>query len=137
MNPVFGGPVDERPGMAAFGNSMGGGRRSAPRTPAPLIARISTLSKTVSAQLIDVSSTGARLRGTDLPPRRADVLVSVEGLKAFGAIMWADGEERGVKLDPPLQAGEVLMLRHRVLEARGVSPELKAAMDDWELGMAR
>ena len=123
--------------MNAFGTSKGGGRRSAARSVAPLIAMVSTLSKTHSAHLLDVSSTGALLTGKNLPVRGEDVLVSIEGLKAFGVIVRSNGEERGVEFEPPLQAGEVSMLKYRVSQARGMSPDLQAALDDWALGMAR
>jgi hypothetical protein len=41
------------------------------------------------------------------------------------------------RLDSPLPAGNLQLLEQRVAKARGLSPELMAAMEDWQLGVAR
>jgi hypothetical protein len=102
-----------------------------------LIARVSTLTKNFSTHLIDVSSIGVRLHGENLPLPGEDVLVSVEGVKGFGTIVWQKGDTRGVAFEPSLFPSEVQKLRQLVSQAQGLSPDLKAAWDDWELGMAR
>jgi hypothetical protein len=102
-----------------------------------LIAQVSTRTKTLSSHLIDVSSTGLRLCGKNLPLPGEDVLVSIEGVKGFGTIVWQKGDTRGVAFEPSLLPGEVQKLRQLVSQAQGLSPDLKAAWDDWELGMAR
>lgn len=124
-------------GMSTFGKCKGGGRRSALRAPAPLMAFVTTLTATHSAVLIDVSSTGARLQGTDLPTTGDELFVNLEGIVAFGTVAWAKGAERGIAFDPPLSTMDEKSLRHRVATARGVRPEIKAALDDWSLGLAR
>lgn len=123
--------------MSAFGKCKGGGRRSAARADAPLIATITTTVSSQSAIVVDVSSTGARLRGIDLPASGQDLVISVEGVVAFGEVAWADGPERGVHFESELSPTEEQLLRTKVLEARGLPPEVKAAFDDWALGLAR
>ena len=84
--------------MMRFGKCQGGGRRSAARTEGPLIAVFTTLRESHSAVLADVSSTGARLRGPQLPPMGEELLLSIGVVRAFGSVIWSESEECGVAL---------------------------------------
>ena len=123
--------------MSTFGKRKGGGRRSATRSPVPLIAMVKTLNGAHSSVLIDVSATGARLRGHDLPQCHVDLLVTVEGISAFGTVAWAEGNERGVAFDGPLSARDEQLLREKVAQFRSMPPAIRAAFDDWSMGFAR
>ena len=90
-----------------------------------------------SSVLIDVSATGARLRGHDLPQCHEDPLVTVEGISAFGTVAWADGNERGVAFDAPLSARYEQFLRPKVAQFRAMPAAIRAAFDDWSMGFAR
>lgn len=122
--------------MSAFGKCEGGGRRSAARTAAPLTALVTTLNATRSAVVVDVSAKGARLRGKDLPPQWADLFINVEGVVGFGTVQWEDGDERGVAFDVALHPDDEELLQQKVRETHGLPPEIKAAFDDWMLGVA-
>ncbi|MCH8615080.1 PilZ domain-containing protein [Sphingomonas sp. SM33] len=102
-----------------------------------MIAVITTLRDSRSAVLADVSSTGARLRGRNLPAEHEDLFIAVDGLSVFGTVAWADGDERGVSFDVPLQPGDEAILRERMVQGQGLPLELKAALDDWAQGFAR
>jgi hypothetical protein len=123
--------------MGEFGKRKGGGRRSAARTPVPLIAVVTTLQESRSAVLADVSSTGARLRGRNLPMEQEDLFIAVDGLSVFGTVAWADGDERGVSFDAPLNPDDEAVLRQQIAETQGLPLEFKAAFDDWAQGFAR
>ena len=123
--------------MSSFGKCAGGGRRSAARESAPLTAIFTTRRRSGAAVAVDVSRTGIRLTGTSLPDVDEELLLAVEGLKAFGTVMWRMGEFCGVEFDVPLSADVLAELRGRVSEAAGLPPELKAALDDWVQGFAR
>ena len=123
--------------MTAFGKCNGGGRRRAARAPLPLIAVFTTLSRSHEAVVVDLSSTGARLRSDDLPDSGEEVLLSIEQVRAFGTIAWSHDGECGVNFDPPLEARDLRLLRHRAGDLRGLMPELQAALDDWTMGLAR
>ena len=123
--------------MSDFGKSKGGGRRAAARTVTPLVAVVTTLGGSRSAVLEDISSTGALVRGAELPGIGADIVLGVERVSAFGSIVRCDGNARGIEFDEPLSAGQERHLRQRVEQARGLPPEIKAALDDWMLGVAR
>lgn len=121
--------------MNSFGRCGGGGRRLAAREAAPLIAVFTTTTQSHSAVVADLSSTGARLRGESLPQPRDEFLLSIESVRVFGIVRWSNGEECGVAFDEPLPSSDLEMLRAKVV--RGLTPEMKAAMDDWTLGVAR
>jgi hypothetical protein len=123
--------------MSKFGKRKGGGRRSATRSPVPLIATVKTLGGTHSSIVVDVSATGARLRGDDLPQCHEDLLVTVEGISAFGTVAWADGNERGVAFDAPLSARDEQFLHQKVAQFRAMPAAIRAAFDDWSMGFAR
>jgi hypothetical protein len=74
--------------MFAFGKSPGGGRRTATRDAAPLIVLLTTIAKTHQTVLVDISATGARLKGDELPPVGAELCVTVEQVKTFATAMW-------------------------------------------------
>jgi hypothetical protein len=123
--------------MGAFGKSKGGGRRSAARTTVPLIAVITTLKESRSAVLSDVSANGARVTGPGLPSIGAELFLTIEDVVAFGKVVRSKGRERGIAFDVPLNPAEERILRHKVAEAQGLPPEIRAAFEDWTLGVAR
>jgi hypothetical protein len=120
-----------------FGKQAGGGRRGAPREAAPLLAVYTTITKSHEVVLVDVSCTGARLRGPSLPEAGDELFVSVENLKVFGMVVRTEGHEFAVVFDQPLQAEDLALLRSKVKQGSGFSPEEKAAIDGWVLGVER
>ena len=88
-----------------FGKMEGGGRRSAPREAAPLLAICTTVTRTHEVILVDVSSSGARLRGPDLPQVGDGLFLSIGKIKAFGTVAWAECHQFGVAFDAPLPDG--------------------------------
>lgn len=123
--------------MTVFGKRSGGGRRRAPREALPLLATLTTVSRTYSGTLVNVSATGARLRGDNLPEADQDLVLSVEGVRNFGTVRWNRNGEVGLEFDPPIGAAEVMKLRREVSRGQGFSPEERAAYDEWKLGVAR
>ena len=123
--------------MSTFGKRKGGGRRSAARLSAPLIAVVTTFSTTRSAILVDVSATGAKLRGRNLPGLSEELFVTIDGTMAFATVAWEDGEECGVAFDSPLKPADELRLRKKVAQASCLPPEFRHAFEDWTQGLAR
>lgn len=101
------------------------------------MALLTTRSRSHSAVLIDVSASGTRVRGDDLPIVGAELIMSAEKVRAFGTVRWLSGTDCGVEFDQPLSEMEVLSLRRAVAKGMGLPPEMKAALDDWVLGVAR
>lgn len=100
--------------MRSFGKAIGGGRRRASRDPLPMAAMVHKVEKRQIAVLVDFSSTGARLRGTGLPPEGEQVEVNIDTVRTRGIVAWAHEGLCGVAFDPPLPHFEVDRL-HREL----------------------
>ena len=120
--------------MNAFGKCAGGGRRAAPREIAPLLAVYTTVTQSHSALVVDVSSTGARLRSPTHPEEGADLLLSLADVRVFGTVAWIDDEQFAVAFDEPLQPEDLAKLGRIVASGRGLTPHVQAAIDDWVLG---
>jgi PilZ domain len=123
--------------MSTFGKCEGGGRRSATRSTVPLVGLLTTMEGTRSAVIVDVSPTGARLRGKDLPHKWSDFFISIDGVVTFGTVQWEDGDERGIAFDARLDPTEEQILREKIHAAGTMPPELRAAFDDWTSGFAQ
>ena len=123
--------------MSTFGKCSGGGRRSAQREPAPLIATLSTVTRSDRAIVADLSATGVRLVGERLPQKGELLEVSIESMRAFGIVVWSEGAMCGIAFDEPLSPIALSKLRHQVIAMAGLPPHLKAALDDWTTGLAR
>ena len=123
--------------MVAFGKSMGGGRRSAPRAMTPMVATVSTLTRSHSAVVVNVSTSGARLRGSELPKMGEDLVVSIETVQAFGTVIWCDQGEAGIEFDPPLDLDEEALLRRRMALLQGLPLSTRFAFETWVEGCGR
>lgn len=123
--------------MSFFGKCGGGGRRSTPRVVAPLIAMLTTLSRSDPAVVLDVSTTGARVRGGNLPKAGEELLFTVDKVRAFSTVVWSEHGECGIEFDGPLPAADINQLRFNIAKSAGLRPEVRAAMDDWMAGLAR
>ena len=123
--------------MVVFGKSRGGGRRSSERSAAPLVAVITTLSRSHSAVVVNVSTTGARLSGSDLPRMGEELVVNIDDVQAFGTVVWSDHGEAGIEFDTPLSPEEGNLLQQQVELTRGLPLEMKTAFESWVIGCAR
>jgi len=123
--------------MMTFGKRIGGGRRADGRISAPLMAILTTRAKRHVAELIDISATGARLRGNDLPAHGDEVLLAVDRVQAFSVVCWHDADDCGLQFDEPLSQDALVDVRREVAEATGIPVGMRAALDDWVSGTAR
>ena len=125
--------------MGSFGKSQGGGRRKAPRSPAPLLAVLSTVTADHRAALVNVSRTGARFSGLDLPREGEELMLRAGHVQSFGRIIWSAAGQCGVAFETPLALEEVERLRVHADEwiFAGLSAEESAAAEQWELGISR
>lgn len=123
--------------MVAFGKRVGGGRRLDQRVSTPIIAQLSTLAETFQAVLVDLSATGARLEGSNLPAKDKELSFRAGALHTVATVKWRGQMECGIQFYEPLQQAEVVSLRKEVANAAGLPPEMRAALDDWVAGFAR
>ena len=102
-----------------------------------MMAVLKTLVGPRSAVLVDVSATGARVRGANLPKMGEDLVVNIDRVQAFGSVVWSDSGECGIVLDPALGPEDEEYLRSLVAAARGLPPDIRAAFDNWVVGAGR
>jgi len=106
--------------MVKFGNSTRG-RRAVPRTEAPMVAVISTSGVHHNAELMDLSRTGARLKGRSFPDEGEELTFKAEKVTAAGIVIWLAGDHCGVAFDTPIAAAEVQRIRAFAHFVEGVS----------------
>jgi hypothetical protein len=97
--------------MRTFGTSRARGRRAVPRAQAPLVAVLSTPAGDHPAALIDVSRTGARLKGELLPQAGEQLIFRSEDVQASGDVVWSSGDHCAVEFESPIAVTEVQRLR--------------------------
>jgi hypothetical protein len=122
-----------------FGKQSGGGRREGDRALTPLPAMIFGVRLSCAAELIDLSPTGARLRGTPMPDANKDVELELEGVVRFATVVWSRGDQCGLRFAERLTAFEVNQLRHSANLTRSskLSVEERRILEDWMIGIAR
>jgi hypothetical protein len=89
--------------------------------------------------LLDISATGGRLRGPDLPAVGKSLLLRVDAVEAFGTVTWIRGDSCGVEFDCPLTGLELSTLNQENVKARvlKLTPEKKRAYDAWQSSLSR
>ncbi|MCW3798462.1 PilZ domain-containing protein [Sphingomonas sp. BN140010] len=99
--------------MPSFGKRVDvpGGRRSSRRDHVVLAAAAMSLDKSRSVVVEDVSSTGARLLGRDLPGAGKDLLLKVAAEAFMAWVVWSTGEECGIEFEDPLDSAAVSRLK--------------------------
>lgn len=121
--------------MRVFGKRNDGvtGRRAAARQPMLLPAAVTSFARVHLAELLNLSPIGANLRGADLPPPGACVLVKARAVEAFGTVVWNCGGLCGVQFEAPLTGLQVSNLRHEselAVIARRSAPK-RIPPSDW------
>jgi len=115
------------------------GRRAEPRAYIQLRASVEALDGCNSVSLLDVSRTGARLEGTDLPAAGKDVVLRCCAIDTFGTVVWNISGRCGVHFDEPIGVQDLMELRAVavVTERSGMTPDELQATADWANGLAR
>lgn len=98
--------------MRGFGTSVAG-ERSVPRSEAGRSARLAAGQKVYPLILVDLSRTGARLSGSELPQRGQGVVFRCHDVRAHAQVVWSEGDSCAVEFETPIAPGEVRRL-HRL-----------------------
>jgi hypothetical protein len=116
-----------------------GGSRRAVREGVMLPAALMTTTDSATVDLLDLSKSGAKLRGRSLPSPGQEVLVVLGRLEAFGSVIWRDEDECGVHFDVALteRAVSIVKSERGLASLRGVPGEDLLAASDWQNGLAR
>ena len=99
--------------MPSFGRRVdipGGQRRSA-REAVVLAASALGFDRSISVLVPDLSETGARLQGRNLPEVRERLLINFGETGLFATVAWANHDQCGIVFDRPLDKRGVAQLR--------------------------
>ena len=88
-----------------------GGRRRNQRERVVLAEAAVTLDRICSVVVEDVCSSGARLRGRDLPSDGHELVVKVGPVDVMASVVWSRHEECGFTFDHPLEPAGVKQLK--------------------------
>jgi hypothetical protein len=115
------------------------GRRAEPRASLLLEGSTEAIRGSSSVVLLDVSCTGARVEGRDLPDVGKDIVLRCGAVDTFGIIAWASSRRRGIHFDEPLSVTEVAALRDQsqAIESSPMTADEIRAAADWTNGLAR
>jgi hypothetical protein len=115
------------------------GRRARPRASILLSGSVDAIAGRKRVSLLEVSLEGVRLEGTDLPAAGRDVVLKCGPVDAFGTVIWATSQRRGIQFDKPISTRELVALRDASVSAEqaGITPDELQAMADWANGLAR
>lgn len=99
--------------MPTFGKRVDGpqGRRRASRKPTLLCVGARTMAGSYSVMVTDVSATGAKLRGRNLPPVGSELLLTVGTAQHLARIAWSEKEKCGILFDNALSGPEIDYLK--------------------------
>ena len=116
-----------------------GGSRRALRGEVSMAVAMMTTTESLAVDLLDLSKTGAKLRGRNLPGPGQEVLVLLGRLEAFGFVIWRDDGQCGVHFDVALTDLAVATVERErgSSELRCMGSDAVLACADWENGLAR
>jgi hypothetical protein len=127
--------------MGNFGKRMDGpgGRRVAPREQVLLSAAMLTLSSSRTVTLLDVSTTGARMKTSEELFLGQEVWLKINPSDIFGTVAWTEGDQCGILFDDPITEDTVAGIegRGRVVMIAGLSQDEQFCAEDWQYGMLR
>lgn len=124
--------------MEKFGKRVDGvdGRRAAVRQTVSMPASMFSLEHSRVVIVEDISTTGAKLTGADLPKLGEDVWIKAGPVDAFGTVVWADDYMCGVTFEQPLNAAEddFIQAEGRMMSLTKLTAAERAALADWRNG---
>ena len=99
-------------------------RRKSKRDELGIPVSLHSITQSRVVLLLDVSTTGARIRGQELPGVGKDVLLKIAGVELFGTVVRTSGRDSGMIFDRPIGQKELETLRSVMAEQ---SPEAAQA----------
>jgi hypothetical protein len=115
------------------------GRRSEPRATLHLSGDAQGLDGHHAVKVLDISRTGARIEGSQLPAVGKNIILRCGDIDTFGSIAWSASGRSGIHFDEPIALRELVTIR-ALAEERSRLPwtaEEREAAADWMSGLAR
>ena len=101
----------------------GASRRGSIRSRVLMVAKLRTPSREIDVRIRDVSATGARIEGADLPRPGSDVILKRGGLEGFARVIWAEGNAAGIQFDEPFDETELMLQLKGLSAPRAPDPD--------------
>jgi hypothetical protein len=120
--------------MKGFGSRAGVARRQrqAERASVLMSASLVTMSAYQYPELLNISQTGAKLRGISLPAKGVTALFRIGGLQVLCRVVWANEAQCGVRFDEPITPRSLKQIQlDGAVELERLSPSEQEAKDDW------
>jgi hypothetical protein len=101
-----------------------------------LLAVVKTRVSSQTAELVDVSLTGAKLKGKRLPKVGQDLFVTIEHVEVFAEVVRCEGDTIGILFDEPISPFQISVLQAEAKKGKllRLSPAEKQALDEWRAG---
>lgn len=127
--------------MAGFGKRPTlGERRIIARSAMLLDASMTTVTTHCGPiDLLDLSPTGARVAGPDLPVAGKDLLIKTAGAEVFGTVVWNRENECGIEFYQHLNGITLknIALKNTQASVSEISPERRRTLDAWQSSLVR
>jgi hypothetical protein len=124
--------------MEKFGKRVDGidGRRAAVRQNVSMAASMFSLEHSRVVIVEDISTSGAKLTGEELPKLGEDVWIKAGPVDAFGTVVWVDDFVCGVTFEQPLNRTEeeFITSEARLMSLTNLTSAERAALADWRSG---
>ena len=124
--------------MEKFGKRVDGidGRRAAVRQNVSMAASMFSLEHSRVVIVEDISTSGAKLTGEELPKLGEDVWIKAGPVDAFGTVVWVDDFVCGVTFEQPLNRTEeeFITAEARLMSLTNLTSAERAALADWRSG---
>lgn len=100
-----------------------------PRRKVVLKAMLQSMTGTQQVAVRNLSTTGAMIEGTTVPPVGREVILKAGKLDCFCRVVWVEGNRCGLHFDEPIPMADVLALHSVTAEA--VQQAEAEAMAEW------
>jgi hypothetical protein len=100
-------------------------RRRSKRDKLAIAMSLYSIAQSRVVSMVDVSQSGARIAGHNLPQAGKDVLLKIDDVELFGTIVRVSESEAAMKFDRPIGPGELERLR-AVLEEQEREARLRS-----------
>ena len=122
----------------AFGARAGGGRRADAGYIICATASVATFKERHVVVIEDISATGAKLSGANLPADGSEIMLKARAGSFFACVVWAQGDWCGIRFEQALSETELEDLRGEAAPKSFFSMALdrRIAAEDWK-GLAR
>ncbi|WP_166040060.1 PilZ domain-containing protein [Sphingosinicella sp. YJ22] len=101
----------------------GESRRRSIRNRVLMVATLHTSSREIAVRLRDVSATGARIEGAELPRPGADVILKRGAFEGFARVVWTSGNVAGIEFDEPIEETELMLRLNGLPPASAPDPD--------------